>query len=140
MKKRAFLATSLVLAALLLSGCATRPIEPTQTLNGTEGAVVLKLITAGTGELDPADTLSDLAIRRVLNPGEEATGQDSAVLLRRRTTTLSTAVFSGMVRPGRYTLVQLSGGRGNMSYYYPLSQRFGTFEVRQGKSPCWAPW
>ncbi|WP_047217648.1 WD40/YVTN/BNR-like repeat-containing protein [Delftia lacustris] len=133
MKKRAFLATSLVLAALLLSGCATRPIEPTQTLNGTEGAVVLKLITAGTGELDPADTLSDLAIRRVLNPGEEATGQDSAVLLRRRTTTLSTAVFSGMVRPGRYTLVQLSGGRGNMSYYYPLSQRFGTFEVRQGE-------
>lgn len=117
----------------LLAGCATTPvpISTTQTLTGQEGAVVFKFITNGSAASDPAETLSSITLKRELAPGATATPQDTAVLSRTREMTHSTAVFSGMVAPGRYYLSHATGYAGNTTYTFPLSG-FSKFEVKKG--------
>jgi photosystem II stability/assembly factor-like uncharacterized protein len=121
----------LALTLLALGGCATvpPPITTSQTLNGQEGAVVLKLITNGTSVGDPAEALSSITLKRELAAGEKPTALDTVVLSRTREMTNSTAVFSGLLAPGRYQISYASGFRFNISYTYPLNG-YGTFEVK----------
>lgn len=123
----------LLLAALLLAACSAAPIAPEQTLTGQEGAVVMKLITNSPGETDPAETLSAVRLERVLESGEKQTGRDIVVLTRTRKATYTTAVFSGMVAPGRYIIKSITGASGNMSYFYPIDAKFGSFDVVRGE-------
>jgi hypothetical protein len=126
---RAWFGLSLTLMAL--GGCATAPspITKSQTLSGQEGAVVLKLITNGTSVGDPAETLSSLTLRRELGVGVQPTALDTVVLSRTRELTNSTAVFSGLLAPGRYQISSANGARFNISYTYPLNG-YGAFEVK----------
>lgn len=125
----------LVLAAALaaLAACTTAPIAPQQTLTGQEGAVVVKLITNSPGENDPAETLSILHLERVLAAGEKQTGRDLVTLVRTRHATYTTAVFSGMVIPGRYVIKTAGGNRGNVTYTFPIDAKFGSFDVVKGE-------
>jgi photosystem II stability/assembly factor-like uncharacterized protein len=121
------------LLVALLAGCVTAPapISTAQTLTGQEGAVVFKFITNGASAFDPAETLSSITLKRELAPGAKATAQDTAILRRTREMTHSTAVFSGMVAPGRYSLSHASGTLVNTTYTFPLGG-FGRFEVKGG--------
>ncbi len=128
---------SLLLATLgvvlaLLTGCATHPppISGAQTLSGQEGAVVIRLITNGAEANDPTETLSSLTLRREVPAGAQATAEDIAVLRRTRDMTNSTAVFSGMVAPGRYRLSHANGQFANTTYTFPLAGRLGSFVVK----------
>jgi photosystem II stability/assembly factor-like uncharacterized protein len=125
------LATFGVLIAFL-SGCATSPppISSAQTLSGQEGAVVIRLITNGAEANDPTETLSSLTLKRQLPPGAQASAEDTAILRRTREMTNSTAVFSGMVAPGRYRLSHANGYFANTTYTFPLAGRLGSFEVK----------
>ncbi len=116
----------------LLAGCATspQPISSAQTLTGQEGAVVIRLITNGGDANDPTETLSSLTLKRDVPPGVQPTAADTAVLRRTRETTHSTAVFSGMVAPGRYRLSHANGFYANITYTFPLAGRLGSFEVK----------
>jgi photosystem II stability/assembly factor-like uncharacterized protein len=126
------LAAMLGLGLALLTGCATAPppISSTQTLSGQEGAVVIRLITNGATALDPAESLSSLVLTRDLAPGAARSAADTAVLMRTREMTLSTAIFSGMVAPGRYRLSRATGAYGNITYTFPLAGRLSSFEVK----------
>ena len=115
----------------LLAGCSISPISTSQTLTGQEGAVVFKLITNGSSTWDPAETLSTIAIKREPAPGATAAPYDTLILSRTREMTHSTAVFSGMVAPGRYSLSHAHGNAGITTYTFPLNG-FGTFEVKKG--------
>ncbi len=123
----------LTAAASLLAACVASPITSQQTLSGQEGAVVVKLITNSPGETDPAETLTALQLERVLAPGQTATGQDSLTLLRTRQATNSTAVFSGMLLPGRYVIKEAKGGQGRWLYTFPIDAKFGSFDVVRGE-------
>ncbi len=128
---RPLLATlGLILA--FLAGCATSPppISSAQTLTGQEGAVVIRLITNGAEANDPTETLSSLTLKRDVPPGVQATAADTAILRRTREMTHSTAVFSGMVAPGRYRLSHANGFHANITYTFPLAGRLGSFEVK----------
>lgn len=120
---------------LLLAGCATTPapISTAQQLTGQEGAVVFKFITNGSAASDPAETLSSITLRRELAPGATATPQDTAVLTRSREVTNTTAVFSGMVAPGRYRVSHATGYAGNTTYTFPLGSNFTPFSVKKGE-------
>lgn len=128
-----FAALGVVLA--ILAGCATSPppISRAQTLSGQEGAVVIRLITNGAEANDPTETLSSLTLKREMPPGVKSSAEDTAVLRRTRETTSSTAVFSGMVAPGRYRLSHASGFFGNTTYTFPLAGMLGRFEVKPGE-------
>jgi photosystem II stability/assembly factor-like uncharacterized protein len=128
---RLFLAT-LGVALALLAGCATSPppISQAQTLSGQEGAVVIRLITNGADANDPTETLSSLTLKRDVAPGVQASAEDTAILRRTREMTNSTAVFSGMVAPGRYRLSHATGFFANITYTFPLAGRLGSFEVK----------
>lgn len=130
---RLFHGLFLLLATWLLAACAAAPITSEQTLSGEEGAVVMKLITNSSGEADPAETLSAVRLERVLGPGEKQTGRDIVVLTRTRKATYTTAVFSGMVRPGRYIIKHITGANANMFYSYPIDEKFGSFDVVRGE-------
>ncbi|MEZ2298080.1 WD40/YVTN/BNR-like repeat-containing protein [Variovorax sp. RCC_210] len=123
----------LLAACVALVACTTAPIAANQTLTGHEGAVVVKLITNSVGENDPAETLSALHLERVLGPGEKQTGRDLVTLVRTRQSTYTTAVFSGMVIPGRYVIKNAMGGLGNTTYTFPIDAKFGSFDVVQGE-------
>lgn len=120
-------------AAALLAGCAAAPITAEQRLTGEEGAVVFKLITNGTASADPAETLSAVILKRELTPGSKETAQDAPVLLRTRAVTNATAVFSGMVPPGRYRVIRATGYRGLADYTFPLERMLTAFEVKTGE-------
>jgi len=122
----------LALLIALLAGCATSPppIGSAQTLTGQEGAVVIRLITNGAEANDPTETLSSLTLKRDVPPGVQATAEDTAILRRTREMTHSTAVFSGMVAPGRYRVLQANGVYANVTYTFPLAGRLGSFEVK----------
>lgn len=124
----AFLLAGLAIQA----GCATSPppISSAQTLTGQEGAVVIRLITNGTAATDPTETLSTLTLKRDLAPGAQASVEDTAILQRTRDMTHSTAVFSGMVAPGRYRLSHATGFFANITYTFPLAGRLSSFEVK----------
>ncbi|UVH58471.1 glycoside hydrolase [Variovorax paradoxus] len=124
---------SFLAACAVLVACTTAPIASQQTLTGQEGAVVLKLITNSPGENDPAESLSSLHLERVLAPGEKQTGRDLVTLVRTRQATYTTAVFSGMVNPGRYVIKNAMGGQGNMVYTFPIDAKFGSFDVVKGE-------
>lgn len=123
----------LLAASAVLLACGTAPIASQQTLTGQEGAVVVKLITNSPGENDPAESLSALHLERVLAPGEKQTGRDLVTLVRTRQATYTTAVFSGMVIPGRYVIKRATGGQGNMVYTFPIDAKFGSFDVVKGE-------
>jgi photosystem II stability/assembly factor-like uncharacterized protein len=55
------------------------------------------------------------------------------ILARTRSVTNSTAVFSGMVAPGRYRLAHASGSEGSTIYTFPLHDKLGQFEVKTGE-------
>lgn len=132
---RPLLLATLALVLALLSGCATSPppISSAQTLVGQQGAVVIRLITNGAEPNDPTETLSTLTLKRDLQPGMQASAEDTAVLRRTREMTHSTAVFSGMVAPGRYRLLLANGTFANTTYTFPLAGRLGSFEVKPGE-------
>jgi photosystem II stability/assembly factor-like uncharacterized protein len=115
-----------------LTGCATSPppISSAQTLSGQAGAVVIRLITNGAEANDPTETLSSLTLKRDVPPGVQASAEDTAILRRTREMTNSTAVFSGMVAPGRYRLSHANGFFANTTYTFPLAGRLGSFEVK----------
>lgn len=119
--------------ALLVAGCVTAPIAVEQKLTGQEGAVVFKFITNGNQAMDPAETLSSITLKRDVAPGVKPTAQDEAILQRTRAVTSTTAVFSGMVAPGRYRLSHANGFRGNITYTYPMSNMPAYFEVKKGE-------
>lgn len=123
---------ALAAALLTLGGCATTPppISTTQTLSGQEGAVVFRLISNGSADSDPTDTLSSVTLRRELPDGVKPSSDDITILRRTQDMTNSTAVFSGMVAPGRYTMTQANGMFGNITYTFPLQGRLSTFEVQ----------
>lgn len=126
------LLATLGLLLAVVTGCATSPppISSAQTLSGQEGAVVIRLITNGAEANDPTETLSSLTLRRDIPAGVQATAEDTAILRRTREMTNSTAVFSGMVAPGRYRLVHATGSFANTTYTFPLAGRLGRFEVK----------
>lgn len=130
--KRPLLIAVLGVVLAVLAGCATHPppISGAQTLSGPEGAVVIRLITNGAEANDPTETLSSLTLRRELPPGAQASAEDIAVLRRTRDMTNTTAVFSGMVAPGRYRLSHANGQFANTTYTFPLAGRLGQFEVK----------
>ena len=130
---RALGTIALLPAIMILAACTAAPISPQQTLNGNEGAVVIKLIANSGGEFDPAESLSLLRLERLLPTGEKLTGRDVPTLIRTRQGTNSTAVFSGMVPPGRYIVKDAQGSQGNTTYTFPIDSRFGTFEVVRGE-------
>lgn len=115
----------------LLAGCAATPISTQQVLTGQEGAVVLRMITAG-GRDHPADTLSSITLSRQPAPNSNEAA-DSVTLVRTRAVTSTTAVFSGMVRPGRYVVEQARGSLGNTTYTFPMRSLLSSFEVRTGE-------
>lgn len=123
----------LLAACAVLAACTTSPIAANQTLTGNEGAVVVKLITNSPGENDPAESLSALRLERVLAAGEKQTGRDLVTLVRTRDATYTTAVFSGMVIPGRYVIKNAAGVQGNMVYTFPIDAKFGSFDVVKGE-------
>jgi photosystem II stability/assembly factor-like uncharacterized protein len=129
---RPLLLATLAVAFAFLAGCATSPppISSAQTLSGQEGAVVIRLITNGAEANDPTETLSSLTLKRELPPGVQASAEDTAILRRTREMTNSTAVFSGMVAPGRYRLSHANGFFANTTYTFPLAGRLGRFEVK----------
>ena len=130
--KQSLLLATLAVVLALLTGCATSPppISSAQTLSGEEGAVVIRLITNGAEANDPTETLSSLTLKRELPPGVQASAEDTAILRRTREMTHSTAVFSGMVAPGRYRLSHATGSFANTTYTFPLAGRLGRFEVK----------
>jgi photosystem II stability/assembly factor-like uncharacterized protein len=133
---RAARATACAVMVGMLAACATpvAPIAVERKLTGQEGAVVLKLITNSRTEWDPAETLSSLQLRRVVEPGAAQAPQPEILLLSRtRATTRSTAVFSGMVAPGRYTVKDAVGSSGNATYTFPIGSMLSSFEVRPGE-------
>jgi hypothetical protein len=119
----------------VLAGCAIAPppISGAQKLTGEEGAVVFKLITNGTTAVDPAGTLSSVTLKREVAPGVKPTAQDTPILSRTRAVTHNTAVFSGMVAPGRYQLSHASGFQGNVTYTFPMGNVTSRFEVKRGE-------
>lgn len=126
-----------LLAALLVAGCAAPPISMEQKLSGNEGAVVLKLVTSGHAEFDAVDTLSSIQLER-LNPSTTTTEQkpranERVSVIRTRLTTQSTAVFSGMLAPGRYKVLNAVGAQGNMTYTFPLESMVSAFDVKNGE-------
>lgn len=139
--RRAWLLGWVALAAVLtvvLAGCSTvshvAPIAAEQKLTGKEGAVVLKLITNGRSLWDPADTLSAIQIKREALPasaGASAPSGPSEIfsLTRTRDFTQTTAVFSGMVAPGRYTVLNAIGSQGNTTYTFLIGSMLSSFEV-----------
>ena len=124
---------SLVVMALMLAACGTTPITSEQKLTGQEGAVVLKLITNGSGASDPAETLSSISLKRETPPGPRAAANETVTLVRTRAVTHTTAVFSGMVLPGRYQVMNAVGSSGNTTYTFPLAPRLSSFEVKEGE-------
>ena len=129
---RPLLLATLGVVLAFLAGCATSPppISSAQTLSGQEGAVVIRLITNGAEAGDPTETLSSLTLKRELPPGVQASAEDTAILSRTREMTNTTAVFSGMVAPGRYRLSHANGVFANTTYTFPLAGRLGRFEVK----------
>lgn len=128
-------AAGLCFTMALLAGCATTPppISSEQKLTGQEGAVVFRLITNAGAATDPAETLSSITLKRDIAPGAQAVPEDTAILTRTREMTSSTAVFSGMVAPGRYRVSHAAGFSGNITYTYPLGGRLSPFEVKKGQ-------
>jgi hypothetical protein len=126
---------TLGLVLAFLAGCATSPppISSAQTLVGEQGAAVIRLITNGAEVNDPTETLSTLTLKRDLPPGVRASAEDTAILRRTREMTHSTAVFSGMVAPGRYRLSHANGTFANTTYTFPLAGTLGSFEVKSGE-------
>jgi hypothetical protein len=126
------LIATLCVVLAFLTGCATSPppISSAQTLSGQAGAVVIRLITNGAEANDPTETLSSLTLKRDVPPGVQASAEDTAILRRTREMTNSTAVFSGMVAPGRYRLSHATGFFANTTYTFPLAGRLGSFEVK----------
>jgi photosystem II stability/assembly factor-like uncharacterized protein len=129
---RPLLLATLGVVLAFLAGCATTPppISRAQTLSGQEGAVLMRLITNGAEANDPTETLSSLTLKREVPPGAQAAAEDTAILRRTREMTNSTAVFSGMVAPGRYRLSHANGLFANTTYTFPLAGRLGSFEVK----------
>jgi hypothetical protein len=132
---RPWLLATLGLVLAVLAGCATSPppISSAQTLVGEQGAVVIRLITNGAEVNDPTETLSTLTLKRDLPPGARASAEDTAILRRTREMTHSTAVFSGMVAPGRYRLSHATGTIAQTTYTFPLAGALGSFEVKPGE-------
>jgi hypothetical protein len=122
------LLATLAVVLAFLTGCATSPppISSAQTLSGQAGAVVIRLITNGAEANDPTETLSSLTLKRDVPPGVQASAEDTAILRRTREMTNSTAVFSGMVAPGRYRLSHANGFFANTTYTFPLAGRLGS--------------
>jgi photosystem II stability/assembly factor-like uncharacterized protein len=129
------LTLALLSGLLVLGGCASTPppISSVQKLTGQEGAVVFRLISNGSSDADPADTLSSITLERELPPGVKPSSEDTAILRRTREMTQSTAIFSGMVAPGRYRMTQANGFFANITYTFPLQGRLSTFEVKPGQ-------
>lgn len=121
-----------LVCAACLGACSTAPINAQQTLTGQEGAVVLRLITNGTTQFDPVETLSALKLKHMIDPADKTTLRADATLVRTRESTRTTAIFSGMIRPGTYAFEQALGGQGNVTYMFPL-QDLGRFEVKTGE-------
>lgn len=120
-------------AIALLAGCVAAPIASERKLTGQEGAVVFKFITNGSTAFDPAETLSSITLRRDLPPGAKVTSQDITILSRTRAVTNTTAVFSGMVAPGRYHVVNAMGARGNTTFTFPMERMLTRFDVKKGE-------
>lgn len=120
-------------AALLLVGCAAQPISQERKLSGQEGAVVFRLITNGPTANDPTETLSTIVIKRERPAGEREVGGDVVTLVRSRALTHTTAVFSGMVNPGRYRFQHASGSGNGMQYTFPIGGMLSGFEVKAGE-------
>lgn len=123
----------LLLCAAVLTGCAAVPISTARKLTGDEGAVVLKFITNSRAESDPAETLSTITLERERAPTAASASAELFTLVRTRSVTHTTAVFSGMVPPGRYTVVNAVGGVGNTTYTFPIGSMMGKFEVKKGE-------
>ena len=122
-------------AAALLAGCVTAPapISVERKLTGHEGAVVFKFITNGSTVADPAETLSSITLKRELAPDVKETSQDTTILSRTRAVTNTTAVFSGMVAPGRYRVLHATGYIGNVTYTFPMTSMLSAFDVKSGE-------
>jgi photosystem II stability/assembly factor-like uncharacterized protein len=119
----------------LLAGCVVAPISKDQRLTGQEGAVILKIVTnTSTTTFNPVQVLSTVTLKRQPLDGVGSSGESSSVLLRTMAVTKSTAVFSGMVPPGRYRLSHGTGGGDRMAYYtFPMDNMLSHFEVKSGE-------
>lgn len=121
---------ALVLMALL-AGCGVAPIKPDQQLTGQEGAVIFRLINNSANPLDPAETLSTVRVRKLKSAAYPVDANpEFFTLVRTQKSTHSTAVFSGLVPPGRYALANAIGGQGNTTYTFPLETMLSQFEVK----------
>jgi photosystem II stability/assembly factor-like uncharacterized protein len=117
----------------LLAGCVATPISTERKITGQEGAVVLKLVTNGATAGDPTETLSSIVIKRERPAGEREVGGDVVTLVRTRSLTNTTAVFSGMIEPGRYRFQHGTGHAGNMTYTFPIGGMLSGFQVKPGE-------
>lgn len=133
--RRALLCLMAGIVCVMLVACETirlDPITAQRTLTGQEGAVVVKVIANSLAAGDPGEALDALNLERVLAPGEHSTGREHVTLLRTRQATYSTAVFSGIVPPGRYVIRTATGGQGAWNFTYPIGTKLGSFEVTKG--------
>ncbi len=117
-----------LLGTLAATVGAHAAVSETQQMTGTEGAVVLKLITNGRNEKDPTEDLYYVTIRREVAPGEKFTAMDEVRLRRTDAATHTTSVFSALVQPGRYTIVDASTS--TQDYRFPFKQMLSPFEVK----------
>lgn len=113
-----------------------QPIGSSQVLTDQKGAVVIRLISTGSTSDDPTEGLESITLQRNLAPGESSGSTTFEVLDRVGSNQIdrSTAIFSGMVSPGRYILFQARGeqrtDKGKATYKFPLSGMLGSIEVK----------
>jgi photosystem II stability/assembly factor-like uncharacterized protein len=130
------LASAAVLA--LLGACVVAPIDGNQQLSGNEGAVVLKLVPKGASRTDPVELLTSMSVQEILPPGQEQSaaggtrtvGPRSYQLTRTSGSTRSTAVFSGLLPPGKYAITVMTGMLYPTTYTFPFQRQLPPFEVK----------
>ena len=79
--------------AAVLTACTTAPIASQQALTGNEGAVVVKLITNGAAEFEPAEARVP-GPRPPARPGRKAAARDTATPVRTSRGRLQTPYFT----------------------------------------------
>lgn len=81
--------------------------------------------------MDPAETVSMVSIRKLKSASYPVDARPEVyTLFRTQKSTHTTAIFSGMVPAGRYTLVRATGVQGNTTYSFPLEIMVSQFEVK----------
>jgi hypothetical protein len=120
-----------------LTGCTSVAprIKSDQKLTGQEGAVIFKLINNSADPTDPVEAVTQITLYQIKATADvvEPRHKPSYLLFRNQKTTHTTAVFSGVIPPGRYEVLSASGMHGNTIYTFPLASMVSQFDVKPGE-------